>query len=64
MPSHTARTRSSYTAGIVVNSAGTGGAVLELGGGARVYQAVCLQRLEARQRQATPLAHVVPTQQQ
>jgi hypothetical protein len=42
--------------------AGTGGAGLELGGGARVYQAVGLQRLQAGQRQATPLAHVVPTQ--
>jgi hypothetical protein len=42
--------------------AGTGGAGLELGGGARVYQAVGLQRLQAGQRQATPLAHVVPSQ--
>jgi hypothetical protein len=48
---------------MVVNSAGTGGAGLELGCGACVYQAMGLQRLQAGQRQATPLAHIVPTQQ-
>jgi hypothetical protein len=44
--------------------AGAGWAGLELGGGARVYQAVGLQRLQTGQRQATPLAHIVPTQQE
>ncbi len=44
--------------------AGTGGAGLELGGGALVNQAVGLQRLQAGQRHTTPLAHVVPTQQE
>jgi hypothetical protein len=44
--------------------AGTGWAGLELGGGARVYEAVGLQRFQAGQSRPTPLAHVVPTHQE